>query len=381
MPIPILPTKLYPPSPRDGWISRPLLMDRLHNGINSKVTIVSAPPGFGKTTLLSAWLDKTDHIKVAWYSLDEDDNEPGRFFTYIAASLRPIEPDSIPTLDSLLENNSPNPRELTAALIRDLSEFVSKQVILVLDDYHHITLQSIHDAVAYLIDHLPSNIHLVFISRADPPLPLGRWRVRGQLTEIRAEDLRFTEAEAAQFLNQTMGLDLAAEDIHTLESRTEGWVAGLQLAALSLQHSSNPSEIIAAFAGSNRFVADYLTDEVLSRQNEALREFLLNTSILDRFNAALCDHLLQLPRGTSETILDELQRANLFIVSLDAESNWFRYHHLFAELLRRRLTQTHQEQVPPSTVELQSGSRKTTSRWMPFDIGSRRTSRVTLQHW
>lgn len=343
MPIPFLQTKLYPPLPTEGYVSRQRLIERIQTGVNGRVTIISAPPGFGKTTLLSAWLATAANTKTAWYSLDEDDNEPSRFFAYIAASLRTVEPDSAPTLDSLLEAGSANPRELTAALINDLSEFSSKNIALVLDDYHHITQQPIHDALAYLIDHLPNNIHLVFISRADPPLPLGRWRVRGQLTEIRADDLRFTEEEAAQFLNQTMGLTLTVEDIHTLESRTEGWVAGLQLAALSLQKSSNPGEVISAFAGSNRYVAEYLTDEALSRQSEALRGFLLKTSVLERFNASLCDHVLE--ASNSESMLAELERANLFIIPLDSESNWFRYHHLFADLLRRRLAQADQNAI------------------------------------
>jgi LuxR family maltose regulon positive regulatory protein len=343
MPISILQTKLYPPLPTEGYVTRQRLIESIRTGVNGRGIIISAPPGFGKTTLLSAWLAANKSSKVAWYSLDEDDNEPGRFFTYLAASLRPLEPDSVPALDSLLEAGSTNSRELTAALINDLSEFVSKSVVLVLDDYHHITQQPIHDAIAYLIDHLPNNIHLIFISRADPPLPLGRWRVRGQLTEIRADDLRFTEEEAAQFLNQTMGLSLSAADIRTLEARTEGWAAGLQLAALSLQKSSNPSEVISAFAGSNRYVAEYLTDEVLSRQSEALREFLLKTSVLERFNASLCDHVLE--ASNSESMLAELERANLFIIPLDSESNWFRYHHLFADLLRRRLSQADQNKI------------------------------------
>ena len=334
MPFPILFTKLYPPLPAEGFVHRQSLMNRVQAGINGRVTIISAPPGFGKTTLLSAWITNNQNIKVAWYSLDEDDNEPSRFFAYLAASLHPLEPASVPTLDSLLEAGSANPRELTIALLNDLSEFSSKSVVLVLDDYHHISQQSIHDAVAYLIDHLPNNIHLVFISRADPPLPLGRWRVRGQLTEIRADDLRFSQSEAAQFLNQAMGLSLTEKDIQTLEARTEGWVAGLQLAALSLQHASNPSEVIAAFAGSNRFVAEYLTDEVLARQSETVREFLLKTSILERFNTSLCNHVLQ--TKNSEAILADLNRANLFIIPLDSESNWYRYHHLFADLLKRR---------------------------------------------
>lgn len=221
MVIQTLTTKLFPPQTSVNLVERDDLAARLGKLLNTPITIVAAPPGFGKTTLLSAWLSNIPDIKVAWYSLDEDDNEPGRFFTYIAASLRPLEPDPVPALDPLLAAGPSNPRELTAALINDLSEFVSKSVVLILDDYHHITQQPIHDALAYLIDHLPNNIHLVFISRADPLLPLGRWRVREQLTEIRADDLRFTEEKAAQFLNQTMGLSLSAEDIRTLEGRTE----------------------------------------------------------------------------------------------------------------------------------------------------------------
>ena len=343
MPLSILQTKLYPPLPADGFVPRPGLLTRLQAGLNGKVTIISAPPGFGKTTLLAAWIASHPESRIAWYSLDEDDNDPARFFAYIAASLRNVEPDSVSTLDSTLEAGSAAPREFAAALINDFAETFHEDVTLALDDYHHITQQPIHDAVAYLIDHLPRNIHIVFISRADPPLPLGRWRARGQLTEIRADDLRFTEEEAAQFLNQTMGLSLSAEDIRALEARTEGWVAGLQLAALSLQKSANPREAIAAFAGSHRFIADYLTDEVLSRQPEALREFLLKTSILERFNAPLCNAVLGV--NHAEATLAELERANLFLIPLDSESNWYRYHHLFADLLRRRLTQAHQSEI------------------------------------
>ncbi|WP_273067051.1 LuxR C-terminal-related transcriptional regulator [Chloroflexus aurantiacus] len=284
---------------------------------------------------MAAWLATNTSENVAWYSLEEDDNDPICFFTCIAAALQTVAPVS--ALESALGAAVANPRELTVALLNDLFVFSDRSVVLVFDDYHHITRQPIHDALVYLIDHLPNNIHLVFISRVDPPLPLGRWRVRGQLTEIRADDLRFTEAEAAQFLNQTMGLSLSAEAIRTLEERTEGWVAGLQLAALSLQKSSNPGQIIAAFAGSNRYVADYLTDEVLARQPESLRDFLLKTSILERFNAALCNHLLQCV--CSESILTDLERANLFIIPLDSDANWYRYHHLFADLLKRRLAQ------------------------------------------
>jgi len=340
MSLSILPTKLYPPLPAVGLVFRPRLLNLVQAGVDGKVTILAAPPGFGKTTLFSAWYSTTEDIRLAWYSLDEDDNEPGRFFAYVAASLQRIEPDPTPRLDALLESTSIDPHDLVSALLSDLFELSSTRVVLVLDDYHHITEPRIHQAIAFLIDHLPANIHLVFISRADPPLPLGRWRVRRHLTEIRADDLRFTEEEAAQFLNETMGLSLSSEDIRTLEARTEGWVAGLQLAALWLQRSTQPKEVITAFAGSHRYVADYLTDEVLSRQPESLRAFLLKTSILERFNALLCDHVLG--QDDSQTTLLEIERANLFIVPLDSDSNWFRYHHLFADLLRRRLEQANQ---------------------------------------
>lgn len=343
MPIQIIPTKLHPPIV-SNLVSRPALLERLQAGLRGKVTILSAPPGFGKSTLAAAWLAAIPSHRAGWYSLDEDDNDPVRFFAYLSAALRSIYPDSLHSLDILLQSPTPNPRELAAALINDLTDHGVENLVLVLDDYHHITLQPIHEAMAYLIDRLPTGMHLVFISRADPPLPLGRWRVRGQLNEIRAEDLRFSEAEAAQFLNQIMGLSLRAEDIRALEARTEGWAAALQLAALSLKNAANPTEVIAAFAGSHRYIAEYLTDEVLSRQPEFIREFLLQTSLLERFNAPLCKAVTE--REDADSLLESLERANLFLIPLDAQSNWYRYHHLFAELLRRRL-----EQSPPERVK------------------------------
>lgn len=342
MPIQILSTKLHPPI-LSSFVPRPALLERLQAGLRGKVTILSAPPGFGKSTLAAAWLAAMPSHRAGWYSLDEDDNDPVRFFVYLSAALRSIYPISLHSLDILLQSPTPNPRELAAALINDLTDRGVENLVLVLDDYHHITQPSIHDAVAYLIDRLPPGLHLVFISRADPPLPLGRWRVRDQLNEIRADDLRFSEAEAAHFLNQIMGLSLRPEDIRALEDRTEGWVAGLQLAALSLKQAANPGEVIAAFAGSHRYIAEYLTDEVLSRQPESIREFLLQTSLLDRFNAPLCRAVTE--REDADSLLESLERANLFLIPLDAQSNWYRYHHLFADLLRRRLEQSHPEQV------------------------------------
>lgn len=342
MAIQILSTKLHPPI-LSSFVQRPALLERLQAGLRGKVTILSAPPGFGKSTLAAAWLAAVPSHRAGWYSLDEDDNDPVRFFVYLSAALRSIYPDSLRSLDILLQSPTPNPRELAAALINDLTDHGVENLVLVLDDYHHITQPSIHDAMAYLIDRLPPGLHLVFISRADPPLPLGRWRVRGQLNEIRADELRFNEAEAAQFLNQIMGLSLRPEDIRALEARTEGWVAGLQLAALSLKQAANPGEVIAAFAGSHRYIAEYLTDEVLSRQPESIREFLLQTSLLDRFNAPLCRAVTE--REDADSLLESLERANLFLIPLDLQSNWYRYHHLFADLLRRRLEQSQPERV------------------------------------
>ena len=334
MPFKILSTKLFSPPAKNNLVFRTELNTRLEQGVQGPLTTVVAPPGFGKTTLLSTSFANGNIKRVAWLSLDEDDGEIFRFFSYIIASIRTLEPDSFQLTESSLKTGSPDSRDIVTSLINDWMECDFEDIVLVLDDYHYVTAQPIHESIAYLIDHLPHNLHLVIISRVDPPLPLGRWRVRGHLTEIRADDLRFSHSETAQFLKQSMGLSLTEQDIQTLEARAEGWVAGLQLAALSLKNTSNPSEVIAAFAGSNRYVAEYLTDEVLSRQPETLREFLLKTSILERFNASLCDHILQ--TKDSEAILADLNRANLFIIPLDSESNWYRYHHLFADLLKRR---------------------------------------------
>jgi len=334
MPSKILSTKLFSSPAKNNLVFRAELNARLEQGLRGPLTTVVAPPGFGKTTLLSTAFADGNIKRVAWFSLDEDDGEIVRFFSYIIASIRTLEPDSFQSAESSLKTGSPDPRDIVTSLINDWMECDFEDIVLVLDDYHYVTTQPIHESIAYLIDHLPHNLHLVIISRVDPPLPLGRWRVRGQLTEIRADDLRFNQSETVQFLNQIMGLSLTEQDIQNLEARTEGWVAGLQLAALSLKNALNPSEVISAFAGSNRYVAEYLTDEVLSRQPETLREFLLKTSILERFNASLCDHILQ--TKNSETILADLNRANLFIIPLDSESNWYRYHHLFADLLKRR---------------------------------------------
>lgn len=358
MSTPILATKLYIPPPRPKLIARPHLFERLNEGLYKKLTLISAPAGFGKSTLVSAWIAGCSQA-VAWLSLDETDSDPTRFLTYFVAALQrcpqdkaPASSDGIParigqSVLALLQSPQPPPLEsLLTTLLNEIAT-LPDELVLVLDDYHLIDAKPVDDALLFLLEHLPPQLHLVIVTREDPPLPLARLRARGQLTEIRAGDLRFTEAEAAEFLNQAMDLDLTAEEVAALESRTEGWIAGLQLAAVSLQDyqsaavsSRGQGEVatfIRSFTGSHRFVMDYLLEEVLHQQTEERQRFLLYTSILDRMCGPLCDALLDAPPATGETTLTMLEQRNLFIVPLDNERRWYRYHHLFAELLRQRL--------------------------------------------
>lgn len=330
----LLQTKLFIPSIRRTLVPRPRLLSRLDAGRKGKLSLVSAPAGFGKTTLIVHWLQQQEH-PATWLSLDEDDDIPLRFFTYLLAAMGKIDPDLGRDLATALRSTSPpDETAVISILLNDLAAH-ERPFILVLDDYHLITSETIHAALAFFIDHLPPWLHLVITSREEPPLPLPRWRVRGQLTEIRAADLRFTLAEAAQFLKETMGLSLTDTAVADLESRTEGWVAGLQLAALSLRKNQDAERFIAEFVGSERQVADYLLQEVLWQQADDIQQFLLDTAVLERFNAALCDALLE--QENSQDILDELEQNNLFIIPLDHSRRWYRYHHLFAQLLRYRL--------------------------------------------
>jgi LuxR family maltose regulon positive regulatory protein len=332
-----------------------------------KLTLISAPAGFGKTTLLSEWFASArPRAPVAWVSLDQGDNDPTRFWTHFVAALQTVQAGvgkaALAALQSpgLVDASTPPPIEsILTALINEIAEQerdVDRPYILTLDDYHRIEAQPIHDALAFLLDHLPAQTHLVIASRTDPPLPLSRLRGRSELTELRTADLRFTPDEAAVFLNQVMGLDLSAEDVAALEARTEGWIVGLQMVALALQGTlSMPGRdreriaaFIAAFTGSHRYVLDYLTDEVLQQQAESVKTFLLQTAILDRLSGPLCDALCSVgDRGvTGQAMLETLERANLFIVPLDNERRWYRYHHLFADLLRSRLKHTLPDQAP-----------------------------------
>lgn len=337
MTLPILSTKLYIPPPRTASVFRPRLTERLNAGLHRKLTLVSASAGFGKTTLVCEWLDGCER-RAAWLSLDEGDNDPARFLTYLHAALRTIGPNIGEGLFGALQSPQLPPIESIVTVLLDEIAAFPDPFILVLDDYQAIKSKSIDRALAFLLDNLPPRMHLVIVTRIDPRLPFARMRVRDQLTELRVADLRFTRSEAAEFLNGTMALDLPAEKISRLETRTEGWIAGLQLAALSMQGHKDPEGFIEGFTGSHRFVLDYLAEEVLQQQSEAVQNFLLGTSILDRLCGPLCDDVLRLsPPSSGQEMLEEIESANLFIVPLDNERSWYRYHHLFADFLRRRL--------------------------------------------
>ena len=336
-------TKLFIPPVRPRLVPRLRMIQKLNAGLDGKLTLICAPAGFGKTTLISDWLQQTD-LPVAWLSLDPDDNDPTRFFQYVIAALQTIDPTLGQSMQEMLQSlQSPSLESLLPTLINDIAA-CSTKLVLVLDDYHVIKTQSIHDALAFLLDHLPPQMHIFVTSRADPPLPLPRLRARGQMTEVRAEELRFTPLEATTFLNEVAGLNLSQENVTALGERTEGWAAGLQLAALSMQGAPDVAAFIAAFTGDDDYIVDYLLEEVLDQQPEKTRAFLLRTSILDRMTDALCDAVTGGDDG--QTMLETLKQANLFVVSLDHKRQWYRYHHLFADLLRTRLRQEMTDQVP-----------------------------------
>src|SRR5438876_8981203 len=342
MPTPILATKLYIPPLRPQVVIRPRLIERLNEGLHRKLTLIAASAGFGKTTLVSEWVEGIERpgARTAWLSLDEGDNDPTRFLTYLVAALQAIAATIGEGVLGVLQSPQPPPTaSILTALLNDLTT-IKDHFVLVLDDYHVIDAKPVDHALTFLLDHLPPHMHLVIATREDPPLPLARLRARGQLTEVRVTDLRFTHSEAAGFLNQVMGLGLSAQDIAALETRTEGWIAGLQLAAISMQGQPDAASFITSFTGSHHFVMDYLVEEVLGQQSERVQAFLLRTSILDRFCGPLCDAVLLDPSASGQETLEYLERANLFIVPLDNERRWYRYHHLFADLLRQRLQQS-----------------------------------------
>lgn len=332
---PLLAARLHLPRPRVQLVARAHLVKQLQAGLTGALTLVSAPAGFGKTTLLAQWLARSD-TPVAWLSLEAEDNDPTRFLLYLIAALQRLDAQIGATALALLRTpQPPSPEVVLSILTSDLAEGGGGDVVLVLDDYHVITNDSVHRGMIFLLEHLPTRLHLILSTRADPPLPLARLRAQGQLSEVRAAELRFGSAETRIFLQTVMGLELPPDAIAALQRRTEGWIAGLQLAALSLQGRSDTAEFLAVFNGSHRFVLDYLSEEVLSRLPAPVMTFLLHTSIMEHLNGPSCDAVTG--QEGSQAMLEALDRANLFVVPLDDERRWYRYHHLFAEVLRDRL--------------------------------------------
>ena len=341
-----LTTKLFLPPARQTLVDRPVLLDQLKEGLRGKLTLVSAPAGFGKTSLVAAWR-KESETPLAWFSLDDEDNEPVRFFDYLIGALQMVDEHLGDESAELLRRSTTPPiKVVLTSLLNEINAY-DKEFVVAFDDYHVIKEHSIHEALSFLIDRLGPHAHALIATRSDPPFPLGRLRARGELKELRASDLRFDKGEATAFLNDVMNLELTESDVSALEERTEGWIAGLQLSALTLQGRENRSDLVKEFAGDNRFVLDYLLEEVLNCQTEHVQNFLLQTSVLTRLSGPLCDALTDDESG-HET-LEQLDRANLFLIRLDGRGEWFRYHHLFADLLRLKLKQ----KQPGSIRELQ----------------------------
>ncbi|MCB9641441.1 MAG: AAA family ATPase, partial [Myxococcales bacterium] len=339
----LLATKLHPPPLQTTFIPRPRLLSRFLEGQHKKLTLISAPAGFGKTTLVSEWLHQTQ-LPTAWLSLDENDNDLTRFLSYIIAALQKSAPGfAEDILQQLRSPQHPTTDILLTDLLNAISE-LSQQHALVLDDYHTLDHPDIDRTVAFLLDYLPQQLRLVIATREDPQFPLSRLRVQGQLTELRVADLRFQPKEAANFLQEITGLQLSEEEISALDARTEGWIAGLQLAALSMQGRDDINGFIRAFAGNNRYIVDYLLEEVLQRQPEEIRHFLMQTSILDRLCPPLCSAVSEQPQSTK--LLEALERGNLFLIPLDDRRYWFRYHHLFADVLQAHALKEQPKQIP-----------------------------------
>jgi len=337
---PLLKTKLYIPSVPESRVARSHLLARLSEAEQKALTIISAPAGFGKTTLLAEWIAQTT-LPIAWLSLDNGDNDPYRFLSYLIAAIKSINEEVGLEAQQIMRSPQLIPLPvILASLLNDLGK-VAEPYVLVMDDYQFITEHSVNEAMAYLMDHIPSNMRIVIATRADPPLQLGRLRAHGQMLELRTRDLRFTPQEATEFLNDVMRLGLSAEDIEALETRTEGWVVGLKMAALSLKEHENASEFIRVFSGSHRYVLDYLVEEVLKRQPTHVQTFLLETSILEKLSGSLCNALMgeewKRSGENCQAVLEYLEKSNLFLLPQDENKQWYRYHHLFADLLRARL--------------------------------------------
>jgi LuxR family transcriptional regulator, maltose regulon positive regulatory protein len=344
----LLRTKFYVPLVRPSQIARPRLVNLLNAGLERALILVSAPAGYGKTTLVSGWLAETG-IASAWLSLDENDNDPLRFLQYLVVALAPFAPGAEAEAPGMLQGIQPAQFETVINLLVNELASYPEPFVLILDDLHLIQTEAVLKILAYLLEHLPSRMHLALLTRTDPPLPLARLRARDSLTDIRADQLRFTHAEIAAFLNNVIGLRLSAGDLSAIEKRTEGWIAGLQLAALSMQSSQDIHRFVSAFTGSHHYIMDYLVEEVLKSQPEELGAFLQKTSILDNMCAPLCESVLDVrPENPldGQAMLESLERMNLFVVPLDDERRWYRYHHLFADVLKKRLEQHYPDMLP-----------------------------------
>ncbi|GGN94826.1 LuxR C-terminal-related transcriptional regulator [Saccharibacillus kuerlensis] len=339
MTAPIMATKLYIPALRPHAVLRRRLTERLNRGIYRKLTLIAAPAGYGKTTLVCEWLESCER-EAAWLSLEEEDGDPIRFLTGLISSLQTLGEGLGQNLLAALQSPQPPPIESILTVLLNEIAAISVPFILVLDDYHAVNVKEINDVLFFLITHLPPRIHIVITTRESPDIPLAKFRVRDQLTELYAADLKFTSSEAELFLNESMALNLSAKQVSVLESRTEGWIAGLHLAAISIQGEEDTDRLIESFTGDHRFVLDYLMEEVLRQQPQAVRNFLLRTSILDRLCGPLCDAVVHDSSVCGHEVLIDLNAQNLFIVPLDNERKWYRYHHLFADLLRKRLLES-----------------------------------------
>ena len=332
----LLKTKLDIPPARSKQVSRPRLFERLDAGVQRKMTLISAPAGSGKTTLISSWV-REHAIPTAWFSVDKDDNDPARFWIYFAAGLQTVEGSLGREIQSVLSSSqSPSYNALLTGLINEIGG-IKGQLVLVLDDFHLIENDQIQQTMMFFYDYMPPTLHVILSTRADPPWPLARMRAKGEMTEFRNDDLCFTFEEAGEFLSETMGIALPHQSVAALREKMEGWIAGLQIAVLSIQNSEEKTGFIETFTGSHRFILDYLLEDVLENRPQETVQFLLKTSALDRMTAALCDAVTG--KSNSQLVLIQLEKANLFLVALDDERRWYRYHHIFSDILRLRLQQ------------------------------------------
>ena len=359
----LLLSKFHIPNIKPNLVPRSRLLDLLEKGLTKKIILLSAPAGFGKTTLLANWLREIT-LPCAWLSLDEDDNDFARFITYLVAALQKLDPALDNTVLDLLQSPQPTLQNAALTALLNQIEGMETDCVLILDDYHFINEPAIHQALDYLLNYLPATLHLVISSREDPPLPLSRLRGQGLLLEIRMQDLRFTKEEIRQFLAQEIKTTISDQSISRLTARTEGWISGLQMATISLQGSKDPDDFIESFSGSNKYILDYLIEEVLKRQSLDIQQFLLFTSILERFNGDVCDEILG--RDDSQKVLEGLDKSNLFLIPLDEERRWYRYHKLFRDLLNHRLMLDYADQIPQ--LQKKASLWYEQGGWMPLAI-------------